>query len=342
MDSRVILRGVLDGYSSYGFHLLHVIRGLGKLGHNVNTVNIPFKGQGHPLPSWATETVVHKLQPEPWEMVIHCPSFGPAERKDIVYNTMWEATRMPRQSMLNLNNSLAVVVPTDWQAQMFSAQGLDRPIYKVPLGIDAQVYSYKPKKDKDVFVFGAAGRTFAGGCRKCIPEVVDAFLFAFDGVKDVRLEIKCYPEDSDIDVKDDRITLHRDFWTRDKLAKWYEHIDCFVSASRGEGWGLMQHEAMAVGRPVVSVAFGGITEFFDETVGWTVDHKLTRAVGHYEGSGLWAEPDFESLMTQMLRVYSGGSEVEEKAFRAASRASRLNWDSSNKQLEGVLEDLGLI
>lgn len=342
MSSRVILRGVPDGYSSYCFHWLHVVRGLGLKGYNVNTLPIPFEGTGKALPSWATETIVHKLQPEPWEMVIHCPSFGPAEKRKIVYNTMWESTRIPRQSLLNMNNCYAVVVPSDWQMQVFSAQGVDTELFKVPMGIDTELFSYKPRIKKDVFVFGTAGRTNAGGCRKNIPEVVGAFQKAFEGVDDVRLEIKCYPEDPDIAIDDGRITLIKEFWGRERLAKWYESLDGFASASRGEGWGLMQHEAMATGRPVISVNFGGITEFFDDQVGYPVEFSMSRADGHYDKGGLWAEPDFDSLIDHMRTVYAGGSQVDEKSFRAASRGAHYSWERSNTALEGVLNVLGLI
>ena len=343
MKTRVILRGVPDGYSSYSFHWMNVVRGLGRLGYDVNTLPIDcdMRNAGS-IPRWAADTIVRKLQVEPWEMVIHCPSFGPAEKKDIIYNTMWESTRLPAQSVVNLNNCIGVIVPSEWQQSVFSAQGVDTPIYKVPMGCRTELFKYTPKQEKDFFLFGAAGRTMAGGCRKQIPDVVDAFQLAFDGRDDVRLEIKCYPEDPDIAVEDDRIELKREFWAPEQLAEWYRTIDCFVSASRGEGWGLMQHEAMATGRPVIAVPFGGISEFYDSSVGLPVDYNLVPGENHYEGNGLYAEADFDHLIHQMQHAAGESSDVEEKALKGALRAREYSWENSSKKLEEALQHMAVI
>ncbi len=37
-------------------------------------------------------------------------------------------------------------------------------------------------------------------------------------------------------------------------------FDCFVSAHRGEGWGVPQMEAMLMGKPIISTSCGGIHE----------------------------------------------------------------------------------
>ncbi len=342
MKKRLVIRGVADGYSSYGLHLLHVVKGLSDLGHFVNILRIPSADNGVQLPRFASESLVHKLQPEEGEMIIHCPSFAPAEKKAIIYNTMWETTRLDRARMLNLCNSEAVIVPSQWQAEVFSAQGLSKPIYIVPMGVDTDTFKYSPLKERNVFVFGAAGRTEGAGDRKRIPDVVKAFKEEFDGVDDVRLDIKCYPGDPEIAANDSRITFRSEFWDVNELAEWYDGIDAFVSASRGEGWGLMQHEAMAVGRTVIGTDFGGTSAFFDDSVGLTVDYKMVQSDEPYRNGGLWAEPNFEHVKARMREAYEGGSDVELKTLKGVSRAKEFSWKNSNKILESALIDFGLL
>jgi len=285
------------------------------------------------------ESVVHKEQQDDWEMIIHCPSYCPAGKKRLVYNTMWESTRLHKESVLNLNQADVIVVPSDFNLCMFNAQGIRRTMTKVPLGIDTDIFHYRPQKQGSEFVFGVAGRTAAGGCRKGFEDVLVAWKKAFPKkVKDVRLQIKCFPDDPEIKVDDDRIQFIRQFWTRKDLANWYAGLDCFASASKGEGWGLMQHEAMATGRPVIAVPFGGITEFYDESVGYPVDFDLRPAENHYQNGGLWAVPKPDSLVDRMREVY--GNRGLEKALRASERGMKLNWDNSNKALDQVLRKIG--
>lgn len=332
---RACLRGVVDGYSSYSLHLFRVAEGLNKLGRDITIFPVSSDTGKAPIPRLVQESLVGKHQLEDWEMVIHCPTFHPGDKKRVVYNTMWETTRIHKQCVLNLNQADLVIVPSTFNLCTFNAQGVQRPMAKVPMGVDTDLFRYTPPMAKDVYMFGAAGRTAAGGCRKGLQDVIDAWRKAFPKkIKDVRLHVKCYPDDPDLDFDDDRVLVSREFWTRRQLAQWYEKIDCFASASKGEGWGLMQHEAMAVGRAVIAVPFGGITEFFDESVGYPVDYTLEASDNHYKNGGLWAKPRFDSLVDRMREVYD--RRRSEKELKASERGMKLSWDHSNQILDKTL------
>ena len=339
MDKRCVLRGQVDGYSSYSLHLFKVAEGLEKLGRDIAIFPISTDLGKAPIPRLIQESLVRRHQPENWEMIIHCPTYSVPGTKQVVYNTMWETTKLSKQGMLNLSRADLIVVPSEFNETLFNAQGIRRPIVKVPMGIDSSVFHYKPPKKKDVYVFGCAGRTMAGGCRKRIPMVVEAFGKAFPKrVKDVRLEVKCFPDDPDLPVDDDRIAFQKVFWQKPMLADWYEHLDAFVSASSGEGWGLHQHEMMACGRAVIAVAFGGIAEFYDESVGYPVEYKLEPSKDHYDNGGLWAKPNMSSLVERMREVYN--NRRSEKHIKASERGMKLDWDNSNAKLEKELTRAG--
>lgn len=336
---RANLRGVVDGYSSYSLHLFRVAEGLNKQGRDITIFPVRQELGKAPIPGLIRESVVGKHQLEDWEMVIHCPTFNPGDKRRVVYNTMWESTKLHKECVLNLNMADLVVVPSTFNQTTFNAQGVKRAIEKVPMGIDTGIFSYKPPLQKNVFIFGAAGRTAAGGCRKGLQDVIDAWRKAFPKkVRDVRLHVKCYPDDPDLDFDDDRVLVSKEFWSRNQLALWYQKLDCLASASKGEGWGLMQHEAMATGRAVIAVPFGGITEFFDDSVGFPVDFDLKPAGNHYENGGLWAVPRIDSLVDRMREVYDRRG--SEKGLKAAQRGMALDWDNSNRILDQVLTKAG--
>ena len=336
---KACLRGAVDGFSSYSLHLFRVAEGLINHGRFVTIFPITAELGRGPIPKAIQESIVNKAQLEKWQMVIHCPTFGEIETKATVYNTMWETSRLNKQCVINLNQAELVVVPSAFNQVCFNAQGVKRQIAKVPMGIDTDIFRYAPPIKKDVYVFGTAGRTSAGGCRKGLPDVVEAWKKAFPKKrKDVRLIVKCHPDDPKIEVNDNRIQFVRAFWTRKQLSDWYKTIDCFVSASKGEGWGLHQHEAMATGRSVIAVNYGGITEFFDEGVGYPVEFTLEESGQHYNNGGLWAVPVKDSLVERMREVYS--NRRTEKELKASERGMKLSREQSNMVLDKTLSQAG--
>ena len=100
----------------------------------------------------------------------------------------------------------------------------------------------------------------------------------------------------------------------------------------------MQHEAMATGRAVIAVPFGGITEFYDESVGYPIDYILEPAKEHYKNGGLWAKPKTDSLVDRMKEVYNNRS--SHKTLQASERGMKFSWDHSNKLLDQLLTNIG--
>src|SRR6185312_8936542 len=118
-----------------------------------------------------------------------------------------------------------------------------------PLGVEAPRPALVPIPTTGT-VFGTAGRMAHGGSRKGLNEVMAAFVAAFpDPDLPVRLDVKCWPDCLPrLVVPDDpRIRVITDAWTAHDLGAWYDGLTCYVTASRGEGYGLPPLEAMAHG-----------------------------------------------------------------------------------------------
>lgn len=100
--------------------------------------------------------------------------------------------------------------------------------------------------------------------------------------------------------------------------------DVFVSATRGEGWGLGMFEAACMGKCVIAPSLGGQREFLAEYNGFLeVDHSLTPCFGTETRGAvvngvqtsrvsippgltcrqLWAEPDLAQLARWMRRTH---------------------------------------
>jgi glycosyltransferase involved in cell wall biosynthesis len=99
----------------------------------------------------------------------------------------------------------------------------------------------------------------------------------------------------------------------------YAASDAFVLPSRGEGWGRPHVESMAMGRPVISTNWSGITAFLDDSVGYPLAiDGLVQADGWPAGLR-WAQPSVGHLRALMRRVVERPGEARDRGARARAR-----------------------
>jgi glycosyltransferase involved in cell wall biosynthesis len=187
-----------------------------------------------------------------------------------------------------------------------------------------------------VTVFGTAGALDAGGLRKNVQRVIDNFRRAFPAEPDVRLRAKLTPASPMVETHgDSRIEVTRQSLSGDDLAAWYRSLTAYVNGSFGEGFGLHLLEAMACGRPLISTAFGGVSEFFDASAGYVVPHRLIEARNDLY-FGHWADPDDHAMIEHLRRVHRDRGEATRLGERAAAIASRFTWAETVRKVLEVL------
>jgi len=243
-------------------------------------------------------------------------------RKDRVMLTMWESTRINEIFIEQMNNMKAIIVPNKWNKANFEAQGCEVPIHVVNLFVDTEIFNYQPPVAKDHFVFGTANKD----PRKRLGDVVSCFNKAFSDKKDVKLKIKISPKESyDKIFTGSKIEICKDSFTRNQLKDWYSDNDCFVSCVSAEGWGLMQHESMACGRPVIAAKYAGLSEFMTEENSFCVNYKEVPAEGYWKApASKWSKYDEEHLIETMRFAYNNPSTVVEKGRLASVDACKLD------------------
>ncbi len=104
----------------------------------------------------------------------------------------------------------------------------------------------------------------------------------------------------------------------------------------------MQQQAMAVGRPIISIRYGGVCEFFSFGTGNSIGFSETAAGGFYTGCGSWATPSEKHVIELMRRVYHDRNEARILGERASVAVSSFTWEESNRVLLNQLKDLGMI
>jgi glycosyltransferase involved in cell wall biosynthesis len=261
------------------------------------------------------------------------------KRKKFIY-TMWESSQLDAMVVNRFNHpNNRILVPSNWNRINFLQSGTTSPIYVVPLGINPNTFFYRPPHTESKMVFGCGEAQ--NQTRKRLEYTIECFCKAFNPkIKDVELRVK-------IDIKqyssfpryaDSRIKIIFDDYTEEKMADYYASLDVFVSLSYSEGWGLMQHEAMMCGRPVMAANYGGITEFFDEHVGIPIDYEEELALGMYGPTeGFWAKVNEKSVVENFRYCYNNKSKIIEKGLLSNKKVSHLTEENTVDNLLRIIK-----
>jgi len=236
------------------------------------------------------------------------------------YFTMWEANRIGDFFIDKINQLDQIIVPNKWNKETFENQGCTSKISVVNLGIDTNIFNYTEPNNNDIFTFATGN----DDPRKRLPEVIKCFIKAFPNEKDVRLSIKISNQLSQR-YSDNRIVINTQNLTKQELKNWYCSTDVFVSAVSAEGWGLMQHESMACGRPVIVANYGGLKEFVTLENSFCLRHIEVDATGFWEFPGAkWSRYDEEHMIETMRYCYNNRDKVKEKGIIASKDACKLS------------------
>ena len=332
MDRSFTLRGVVNSYTGYGLHAACIVNQFNKWGYGVTLRAVSTVDE--PVSPLLRAALDDREEPRPQVMLQPC-SFPINQWVDYWF-TMHETTTLPQEQVQALSRANALIVPSQWNASCFHAQGLSQPIHICPLGFDPDYFSYTPMK-LDRCIFGAAGNpSLSVANRKNLDMAITAFGLAFPTERDVELRIKVLPTCPLANVNDERIKVDRAIFTMEELSRWTQALTAFILPSRCEGWGLYALQAMACGRPVIAAAFGGVTEFFNSLNGYPVDFKLVRPKDCFSELGLWAEPSMESMIAQMRYVYRSRQLAEARGLVASASAKEFTWEKSMRRLEHIL------
>jgi glycosyltransferase involved in cell wall biosynthesis len=345
---RYVAEDAESGYGDAADRLVRATRALGStvelrgwpdVRNGAEPALVPFSRDSQPrdrAPVGAP-TVVH-LVPEHYPLVRSVVLPGP-----FVAQTVWESDRLPHHWPALLDATDLVIVPTEWNREVFVASGVRTPVVVVPhvaTAVEPGDAGAGLRLADDDFVFYTIGRWNE---RKALFLAVRAYLDAFTGDDPVVLVVKTNPN-IEMPATDDwgagnalrwttawqvlsivreyrnpaRVQVEAETWTQARIAGLHTRGDCFVSLSHGEGWGFGAFDATAFGNPVVATGWSAFLEYLDADTAFLVDHELVpvrhSALASYTPDQRWAEPEVAHA-TALLR------EVAADPVRARARAA---------------------
>jgi glycosyltransferase involved in cell wall biosynthesis len=189
--------------------------------------------------------------------------------------SVWETTRLPAEWVSTVNGFDQVWCATDWQRGVYRDSGVEERLLRVvPFAIDPSLYASASTKTAGRTVFGSV---FQWTERKAPAALIGAYLQAFTAADPVTLVLKSYEGDNPHGGVEGHVAaIVRSFRLRSEppeirvvtrsltsgeMLAFYQSIDCYVSAHRGEGFGFPIAEALLSGRPVIATGWSAPAEF---------------------------------------------------------------------------------
>ena len=246
--------------------------------------------------------------------------------------TMWETNWLPPEFSEYLHYFDTVVVPSLHNWELFS-QFHDN-VRVIPLGVDRGVWYPKKRPDNKKFKILCGGSEWY---RKGLDVVLKVFLEM--NLPDAELHIKIVPPylSAPDNLNYPNVVVHDQWMTVEAEADLVRSADCFISVSRGEGFGLMPLQAISAGVPTILSDAHGHREFSD-----LATHRIpTRSVptneGVWQNMGDWDEPEFDAIFGAIQDLYDNRDRYRQQAETHAGEVCAFNWNTAADQLLQVVK-----
>jgi glycosyltransferase involved in cell wall biosynthesis len=263
--------------------------------------------------------------------------------------TMFEGTTIPKEYQKQMVKADCFVAPSTWVAELFRRYFPDIPTYVVNHGVEKKFRYVKRKFQTDrPFRFLWVG---APNPRKGFEETIVVWREVFEKFSELELYVKTTgPKQwkmSENVEKNGNVILDGRRLSDKQLVKLYHSANCFLFPTRGEGFGLTLAEAMRTGLPCISTYYSGLTDFFDESVGYTIDHKMGKGVVEFIGDQLKEETEMafpipEQLAEKMMHVVANYGEALKLGQAAHQRMKKFTWwRSASMLLKAMQEEVAI-
>jgi len=286
----------------------------------------------------------------------------PYKSKDLSIGvTTFETTRLPLWIAEGLNeNYKGLIVPSQYNKDSLIASNVRIPIEVVDHAVGDWWWTTPslslPEKHPETYVFGYVG---AWNNRKNPEAVLKAYLEVFPKEQSqfalllktrAPVGVDAYVEHllRDFGGSREDIWVYNEVWGEDQMFWGYQYLDCYVSAHKGEGFGLGLAQAAVLGKPVIYTDYSAPTEWLRAPehfpVAYTLEHAGNMNDNHHlhfkESSDMmWASPSFEDLCEKMKAVAAQKFRTGFQADALTDLRKRLSWETVGANFVKAVENI---
>lgn len=368
-EYNVIVEGLMYGHSGFSQATRNIACGLfdilgdkvSIIAHDPNEINdLDDKEMKEKLIKMATNKIENRFV---FRIVMTHPlGIEPHPGCYNIAYAMFETKDMPKIFVEHLSNMDELWTPSKFNYDGFKKAGYKKPLKVKPLGVDTVMFD--PKQVKALDIRGRKKFLFLSimgfSERKGVEPLVVAFCEEFSDKEDVCLLIKggWFDRDKAIDyineiiahkVKNKKIPLilyNSENMFQNDMPRLYKAANCFVLASRGEGWGLNYCEAMSMELPTIGTKATSQIDFMNDSNsylidinGWKLEPRCDWICHQYKGEK-FADPNVNSLRKQMRLVYRN-SRIRLMRGKQARKdmVEKYDWKISVKRMKQRLDKI---
>jgi len=137
-------------------------------------------------------------------------------------------------------------------------------------------------------------------------------------------------------------------YSKDQMRELLQRADCFVSPTRGEGFGLLAFESMATGLPTIVTNWSGPMDYSDPSDTLLLEYTMQRSKDFDaiykdsfepgEHSGRLAEPSLENLRSAMRWCFDHREQAKAMGQAAGERVKKYwTWDHRVRGLVALVD-----
>jgi len=361
MSNKLNYFGPFEGDIGYAICARNMLKGIGDSGVNVCAIpdgkmrtkeNYEFIKKYLPSPDETDQNAIALLHgpPRGYELAkVH-------GSKRYVYSVL-ESSKIPESWVNNLNDVDGAVTATKWGKTVYEDSGV-KNVSVVPHGVDSLLYSpfnmpIDELNSEESFKFFAVGKYET---RKGYDILLRAYTEEFAPDEKVLLVLNMHnPFVRDFNSFEALLSMNLKHYSNIEIlrsgiptsvmARLYASVDCFVSSTRGEGWGMPITEAMASALPVIATNWSGPTEYLTTKNSYPLKFSGLVPVPSKEmflgsmADSVWAEPDFDELRSLLRHVFDNRDEAKGVGERAREDMKKLwTW---KKAAHDMIKSVGL-
>lgn len=305
--------------------------------------------------------LVEKERTDQHLQVFHCipPSqVNIAKTERSIGYAMFETYQPPNSGPMDwiriLNTNDAIVTPSLFNYKIFAHERITKPIHYVPCCYDPKQFNTSVAKlesyERFTFLFFGTWKQ-----RKGYPQLIEAFAREFSKADNVQLVVKTSDVEKSkaavqqilrnlgLDKKDTApILFEKRVFDDVTLPSFLKSVDCLISPTLGEGFGLPGLQCMALGVPVAITDFSGCKDYAtDETCtlikpSGHVLHPCLDSLPQY-ASKKWALITVEEVRRVMRYIMDNKAEIRMKAEVANDYVlQRFSYENVEKQFAEML------